>query len=109
MSEPTYDPERRVFYIDVGDMDPKEALAYLNRVREEYKKRKMTKGDEIDAARDRVGLTYKDIEFAVEVCHDLMNRALRIESDEFCEPSESKIYREQEAAIRKLLRLAGYD
>jgi hypothetical protein len=108
MHEPTYDPQRRVFYIDVGDKDPKEVLAYLEKVREEYM-RKRTKGDEIDAARERVGITHKDIELAIEVCHDLMNRVMRIEADELHNPGETKIYRDQEAAVRKLLRLAGYD
>jgi hypothetical protein len=33
-------PKRHVFYIDVGSMDPKEALAYLEKVREEYKRKR---------------------------------------------------------------------
>jgi len=33
-------PNRHVFYIDVGDMDPKDALAYLEKVREEYKQKR---------------------------------------------------------------------
>jgi hypothetical protein len=40
MTGPHYNPKRHVFYIDVGDMDPKEVLAYLERVREEYKRKK---------------------------------------------------------------------
>ena len=43
MSEPTYDPKRKVFYIDVGDMDPKEALAYLEKVRKEYRRKRSDK------------------------------------------------------------------
>lgn len=33
-------PERFAFYVDVGDLPPTEALAYLNRVRQQYKKKK---------------------------------------------------------------------
>lgn len=33
-------PERFAFYVDVGDLPPNEALAYLNRVRQQYKKKK---------------------------------------------------------------------
>lgn len=33
-------PERFAFYIDVGDMPPAEALAYVNRVRQQMKKQK---------------------------------------------------------------------
>lgn len=33
-------PERFAFYVDVGDMPPPEALAYLNRVRQQMKKSK---------------------------------------------------------------------
>ena len=33
-------PNKNAFYIDVGDMDPNEVLAYLQKVREEYMKRK---------------------------------------------------------------------
>lgn len=33
-------PERYAFYIDVGDLPPKEAFAYLNKVRQQYKKTK---------------------------------------------------------------------
>jgi hypothetical protein len=33
-------PERFAFYIDVGDLPPAEALAYVNRVRQQYKKKK---------------------------------------------------------------------
>jgi hypothetical protein len=33
-------PERFAFYVDVGDLPPAEALAYVNRVRQQYKKRK---------------------------------------------------------------------
>jgi hypothetical protein len=36
----THDPKRHVFYIDVGDMDPKDVLAYLEKVREEYKRKR---------------------------------------------------------------------
>lgn len=36
----TYDQKRHVFYIDVGDMDPKDVLAYLEKVREEYKRKR---------------------------------------------------------------------
>ena len=32
--------ERYAFYIDVGDMPPAEALAYVNRVRQQYRKKK---------------------------------------------------------------------
>jgi hypothetical protein len=31
-------PERYAFYVDVGDLPPAEALAYVNRVRQQYKK-----------------------------------------------------------------------
>jgi hypothetical protein len=33
-------PERFAFYVDVGDLPPAEALAYVNRVRQQYKKKK---------------------------------------------------------------------
>jgi len=33
-------PERFAFYVDVGDLPPAEALAYLNRVRQQHRKRK---------------------------------------------------------------------
>lgn len=33
-------PGRAVFYIDVGDMKPEEALAYIQKVREDYLKKK---------------------------------------------------------------------
>jgi hypothetical protein len=33
-------PERFAFYVDVGDLPPQEALGYLNRVRQQYKKKK---------------------------------------------------------------------
>ena len=33
-------PERYAFYVDVGDMPPKEAFAYLNKTRQQYKKTK---------------------------------------------------------------------
>jgi intein/homing endonuclease len=33
-------PERYAFYVDVGDLPPQEALAYLNRVRQQHKKKK---------------------------------------------------------------------
>jgi hypothetical protein len=33
-------PERFAFYIDVGDLPPQEALAYVNRVRQQFKKKK---------------------------------------------------------------------
>lgn len=33
-------PERFAFYVDVGDLPPAEALAYVNQVRQQYKKRK---------------------------------------------------------------------
>lgn len=33
-------PERHAFYVDVGDMPPKEALAYVNRVKQQHKKTK---------------------------------------------------------------------
>lgn len=33
-------PERYAFYVDVGDMPPKEAFAYLNKIRQQYKKTK---------------------------------------------------------------------
>lgn len=33
-------PQRYAFYIDTGDMPPKEAFAYLNKVRQQYKKQK---------------------------------------------------------------------
>lgn len=36
-------PDKNAFYIDVGDMDPKEVLAYLERVRDEYMKTKQKK------------------------------------------------------------------
>jgi hypothetical protein len=40
MIEPVFDPKTKAFYVDVGDMKPEEALAYLQRVREEYEKMK---------------------------------------------------------------------
>ena len=33
-------PERYAFYVDIGDLPPQEALAYLNRVRQQHKKEK---------------------------------------------------------------------
>jgi hypothetical protein len=33
-------PERYAFYVDVGDMPPKEAMAHLHKVRQQYKKTK---------------------------------------------------------------------
>lgn len=33
-------PERFAFYIDVGDLPPQEALGYVNRVRQQFKKKK---------------------------------------------------------------------
>ena len=33
-------PERFAFYVDVGDLPPNEALAYVNRVRQQHKKKK---------------------------------------------------------------------
>lgn len=33
-------PERFAFYVDVGNLPPAEALAYVNRVRQQYKKRR---------------------------------------------------------------------
>lgn len=33
-------PERYAFYVDVGDLPPTEALAYLNRVRQQFRKKK---------------------------------------------------------------------
>ena len=33
-------PERYAFYVDVGDLPPQEALAYVNRVRQQHKKTK---------------------------------------------------------------------
>lgn len=33
-------PERFAFYVDVGDLPPQEALGYLNRVRQQFKKKK---------------------------------------------------------------------
>jgi hypothetical protein len=33
-------PERYAFYVDVGDLPPKEAFAYLNKIRQQYKKTK---------------------------------------------------------------------
>ena len=33
-------PERFAFYVDVGDLPPAEALAYVNRVRQQHKKKK---------------------------------------------------------------------
>jgi len=33
-------PQRYAFYIDVGDLPPKEALAYLHKIRQQYKKTK---------------------------------------------------------------------
>ena len=33
-------PERYAFYVDVGDLPPREAFAYLNKVRQQYKKTK---------------------------------------------------------------------
>lgn len=40
--EPRHDGD--VFYIDFGDMDPEEALAHLQKVREEYLKKKNKDG-----------------------------------------------------------------
>jgi len=33
-------PSRYAFYVDIGDMPPKEGLAYVNKIRAQYKKRK---------------------------------------------------------------------
>lgn len=33
-------PERYAFYVDVGDLPPTEAMAYLNRVRQQFRKKK---------------------------------------------------------------------
>ena len=33
-------PERYAFYIDVGDLPPREAMAFVNRVRQQFKKKK---------------------------------------------------------------------
>lgn len=33
-------PERYAFYVDVGDLPPQEALAYVNKVRQQFKKKK---------------------------------------------------------------------
>lgn len=33
-------PERRAFYVDVGDLPPREALAYVNQVRQNHRKKK---------------------------------------------------------------------
>lgn len=33
-------PERYAFYVDVGDLPPQEALAYINRVRQQHRKKK---------------------------------------------------------------------
>lgn len=34
-------PERFAFYVDIGDLPPAEALAYVNKVRQRYKKKRM--------------------------------------------------------------------
>jgi hypothetical protein len=59
--------------------------------------------------RMRVGVHQDDLSIATEVCHDLMNRALLVERDNDGTTPQSRMHREQEAAIRKLLRLAGYE
>ena len=33
-------PERRAFYVDVGDLPPAEALAFVNRIRQQHKKKR---------------------------------------------------------------------
>ena len=33
-------PERYAFYVDVGDLPPREAMAYVNKVRQQFKKKK---------------------------------------------------------------------
>lgn len=33
-------PERYAFYVDVGDLPPKEAMAFINKVKQQYKKKK---------------------------------------------------------------------
>jgi intein/homing endonuclease len=33
-------PERRVFYVDVGDLPPREAMAHVNNVRQQHRKKK---------------------------------------------------------------------
>lgn len=53
----------------------------------------------------RVKIDSADRDLVVEVCHDLMGRALRNESDEFSDDAYSKIYRDQEKALRILLAL----
>lgn len=53
----------------------------------------------------RAGLQPVERSLVIEVCHDLMGRALRNESDEFPDDAYSKIYRDQEGALRKLLGL----
>ena len=44
-----------------------------------------------------------DRDLVIEVCHDLINRAMRNEFDAIPDLAYSKIYRDQEAAIRSLL------
>jgi hypothetical protein len=40
-------PGRNVFYIDVGDMKPEEALAYIEKVRAEYLKEKTARAGQL--------------------------------------------------------------
>jgi hypothetical protein len=49
-------PERYAFYVDVGDMPPKEAIAHLNQVRAMHKKRKM-----IDPSTGKLNLRWEAI------------------------------------------------
>lgn len=51
-------------------------------------------------------MTPGDRSLIIEVCHGLMNRVLANESDEFPDGQYSKIYRDQEAAVRKLLAVS---
>lgn len=52
-------PERFAFYIDVGDVPPQEAMGYLNRVRQQYKKKKW-----INPTTGRVDLKFETLPIA---------------------------------------------
>lgn len=70
-------PQRYVFTVDVGDLPPKEAFAYLNKVRQQYKKTKfynaqcltgdtcVTCLDGVDRSMAELAENYADKEFEV--------------------------------------------
>lgn len=54
-------PERFAFYVDVGDLPPKEALAFVNRVRQNFRKKKF-----VDPTSGKLNLKFD----ALPVAHD---------------------------------------